>query len=282
MSKNFILFNNQIVPKEKALLSPIDTGILIGDGVFTTLLVQNGVPILIKEHCKRLYSQAKKMNLQIVKISSQLIDELIVQNNAQVGIYRLKLCYIGGGDFFQKNKQSTLIGVLSPYSVKKNPVRLVPYPYPVETPFSHYKTLGYSHRFFLLQWAISQQFDDVVTIDTNGYILETAFANIFWFIGKTLYYPASKLSVFPGITIEIIKKIVSSSIEYSIQPAYRKIQDITTSEQWFIANSLVGIKPILQIGAVKFSRNYALEQYLSETYKKFITTHHKALGVDTF
>ena len=78
MSMNFVLFNDQVVPKENALLSPIDSGILIGDGVFTTLLIQNGVPILIKEHCKRLYSQAKKLNLRIVKLSSQSIHELIL------------------------------------------------------------------------------------------------------------------------------------------------------------------------------------------------------------
>lgn len=279
MNMNFVLFNNQVMPKEKALLSPIDTGILIGDGVFTTLLVQNGVPILIEEHCKRLYSQARKLNLRIIEISSQSIHELLIRNNAKLGTYRLKLCYIAQGDFFQKNKLTILVGVLSPYALRKDPVRLLPYPYPVDTPFSKYKTLAYSHRFFLLQWAISQQFDEVITVDSKDYILETAFANIFWFVGNTFYYPASELPVFPGITIEIIKKIVSSWEGYSIQPIYREIQDITTSEQWFIASSLLGIKPIIQIGSVNLARNHALEHYLCKSYKNFIAIHHKHLGV---
>lgn len=279
MTMNFVLFNNKIVPKENAILSPVDDGILIGDGVFTTLLVQNGVPILIEEHCKRLYFQARKLNLQIVEISFQSIHELLIRNKAKVGTYRLKLCYIAQGDFFQKNKSTTLVGVLSPYALKKDPLRLLPYPYPIETPFSQYKTLAYSHRFFLLQWAISQQFDDVITIESRGYILESAFANIFWFIGNTFYYPASRLPVFPGITIEIIKKIVSSWEGYSIQPTYRQIRDITTSEQWFIASSLLGIKPIVQIGSVHLARNHALEQYLCNAYKKFIAIHHKDLEV---
>lgn len=279
---NFVLFNNQVIPKANALLSPIDNGILIGDGVFTTLLVQNGVPILIEEHCKRLYFQARKLNLQIVQISFQSIHKLLMLNNAKEGLYRLKLCYIAEGDFFQKNKSTILVGVLSPYTLEKDPVRLLPYPCPIETPFSHYKTLAYSHRFFLLQWAISQQFDDVITVNSKGYILETAFANIFWFVGNTFYYPAPRLPVFPGITIEIIKKIVSSWEGYSIQPTYRQIEDIATSEQWFIASSLSGIKSIVQIGSVNLTRNHVLEKYLCKSYKKFIAIHHKDRGVSIF
>ena len=247
-----------------------------------TLLIQNGVPILIKEHCKRLYSQAKKLNLRIVKLSSQSIHELIMRNNAELGTYRLKLCYIAQGDFFQKNKLSNLVGVLSPYTLKKDPIRLLPYPHPIETPFSHYKTLAYSHRFFLLQWAISQQFDDVITIDSKGHILETAFANIFWLRRKTLYYPAAELPVFPGITMAVIKKIVSSWEGYSIRPSYRQVQDITTSEQWFIANSLLGIRPVVQIGLMSLIRNQTLEQRLSYNYKKLISFYQNELKGNFF
>lgn len=272
---NFVLFNDQVIPKENAFLSPIDSGILIGDGVFTTLLVQNGAPILIEEHRKRLYFQAKKLGLQIIEISSESIHELIMRNKAKSGTYRLKLCYIAKGDFFQKNKLSTLLGLLTPYTVRKDPLRLLPYPHPIETPFSQYKTLAYSPRFFLLQWAISQHFDEVITVDSKGYILETAFANIFWFIGNTLYYPAPELPVFPGITIEIIKKIVSSWKGYSIQPTYKQIHEITGLEYWFIASSLRGIQAIVQIGTVKLSRNLVLEHHLSGAYKKFISIDHK-------
>lgn len=264
---NFVLFNDHVVPKENAFLSPIDSGILIGDGVFTTLLVQNGAPILIEEHRKRLYFQAKKLGLQIMEISSESIHELIIRNKAKSGAYRLKLCYIAKGDFFQKNKLSTLIGVLAPYTVRKDPLRLLPYPHPIETPFFQYKTLAYSPRFFLLQWAISQHFDEVITVDSKGYILETAFANIFWFIGNTLYYPAPELPVFPGITLEIIKKIVSSWKGYSIQPTYKQIHEITASEQWFIASSLRGIQPVIQIGSLALARNYNLEQMLIDMYE---------------
>lgn len=275
MKMKFVLYDNQIVSQEKALLSPIDTGILIGDGVFTTLLIRNGVPIFINEHCERLYTQAKQLNLQILEISLQSIYELIIQNNAQRGEYRLKLCYIARGGFFQKTKSSILLGILAPYSQVNHPLRLLPYLCPIETPFSHYKTLAYSHRFFLLQWAIMHQFDDVITKDSRGHILETAFANIFWVKGKTVYYPAPELPVFPGITIEVIKKIISSWEGYAFEKSYKQIQDIDSSAQWFITNSLLGIRPVIQIGSVTLTRNCALEQRLYGGLAKIIATAQK-------
>lgn len=275
MNMKFVLYDNQIVSQDKALISPIDTGILIGDGVFTTLLIQHGMPIFFEEHCERLYAQAKDLNLQTIEISLQSIYELIIQNHAQRGEYRLKLCYIARGGFFQKTKLSILLGILAPYIQVHHPLRLLPYPYPLETPFSHYKSLGYSHRFFLLQWAITHQFDDIITKDSKGHILETAFANIVWVKGKTVYYPAPQLPVFPGITIEVIKKIISSWEGYTLEQSYKQIEDIDSSAQWFITNSLLGIRPVIQIGSVALTRNYALEERLYGGLRKIIATAQK-------
>lgn len=256
--------------EQQVSLSPVDTGILRGDGVFTTLLVTDGLPVFLKEHCKRLYTQAKALNFQIIKVCLESIYELIVRNNAQKGDYRLKICYIARGAFYQKTKLTILLGIISPYTRGHHPIRLLPYPSPIETPFAHYKTLGYSHRFFLLEWAKIHQFDDVLTKDAKGHILESAFANIFWIKNKTLYYIAPDLPVFPGIIIEIIKKTVSSWEGYTIEKSYKQIENIDFSAQWFISNSLLGIRPVIQIGSVALIRNYALEQRLDDALKKAI------------
>lgn len=271
----FVLYDNQIIPEERTLLSPIDTGILIGDGIFTTLLVTNGIPIFLEEHCKRLYSQATKLNLQIIEVCLKSIYQLIIRNNAREGDYRLKLCYIARGDFFQKVKLSILLGILSPYIQTYHPIRLLPYPNPVETPLSQYKTLAYSHRFFLLQWAMMHQFDDIITKDTKGHVLETAFANIFWVKNEIVYYPALELPVFPGITIQIVKKIISSWKGYTIKESYQQIQDIDSSAQWFICSSLLGIRPVIQIGSIDMIRSHALEERFYDGLRKIITMSQK-------
>lgn len=264
----YILYNNKIMPEQQVLLSPVDTGILRGDGVFTTLLVTDGFPVFLEEHCKRLYAQAEALNFEIIKICLKSIYQLIIRNQAQKGDYRLKICYIAREDFYQKKKLTLLLGIISPYTRIDHPLRLLPYPNPIETPLAHYKTLSYSHRFFLLEWAKIHQFDDVLTKDAKGHILESAFANIFWIKNKTLYYTAPDLPVFPGIVIEIIKNIVSSWEGYTIEKSYKHIEDIDFSSQWFMSNSLLGIKPVIQIGSVALIRNYLLEQRLYDALKK--------------
>lgn len=258
----YILYNNQIMPQQEVLLCPVDTGILRGDGIFTTLLVTDGFPVFLEEHCRRLYTQAKELQFQIIKVCSESIYELIIRNNAQKGNYRLKICYIARGEFFQNMKLSLLLGIISSYISSHHSIRLLPYPTPIETPLAHYKTLSYSHRYLLLEWARIRQFDDVITKDAKGHILESAFANIFWMKDKTLYYPALDLPVFPGVTIEIIKKVVSCWEGYTVQKSYKPIEDIDFLAQWFISNSLLGIRPVIQIGSITTIRNHGLEQRL--------------------
>ena len=57
--------NGELVAPHEARLSPFDHGLLVGDGVFETLRVCNGVPFAWRRHIERLVHSAEGLGLPL-------------------------------------------------------------------------------------------------------------------------------------------------------------------------------------------------------------------------
>jgi len=55
--------NGELTPLETARVSPLDHGLVVGDGVFETLRVYGGVPFAWSRHLARLHSSAHGLGL---------------------------------------------------------------------------------------------------------------------------------------------------------------------------------------------------------------------------
>ncbi len=60
-----ININDELFPRDKAVVSVFDSGFILGDGVWEGLRLHNGVLIFLQEHMKRLYQGAKALDLDI-------------------------------------------------------------------------------------------------------------------------------------------------------------------------------------------------------------------------
>lgn len=60
-----VYLNGQLVPREQAVVSVFDHGLLYGDGVFEGIRVYGKRVFLLKEHVERLYESARAIRLVI-------------------------------------------------------------------------------------------------------------------------------------------------------------------------------------------------------------------------
>ncbi len=60
-----ININNELFPRDKAVVSVFDSGFILGDGVWEGLRLHNGVVVFLEEHLQRLYQGAKSLDLDI-------------------------------------------------------------------------------------------------------------------------------------------------------------------------------------------------------------------------
>jgi branched-chain amino acid aminotransferase len=58
-----VWINGELVPLERRRVSPLDHGLVVGDGVFETLRVYRGVPFAWTRHLERLRASADGLGL---------------------------------------------------------------------------------------------------------------------------------------------------------------------------------------------------------------------------
>jgi branched-chain amino acid aminotransferase len=70
-----INLNGKMVPKEQAVVSVFDHGVLYGDGIFEGIRFYSNNIFKLKEHIDRLYDSAKAIMLEIPISKDQMIEE---------------------------------------------------------------------------------------------------------------------------------------------------------------------------------------------------------------
>ena len=96
MSGSALWLDGQLVPGDEAGVSPFDHGLLVGDGVFETLRVYDGVPFAWTRHHQRLVRSAGGLGLTAPG-SQELraaVDDVLAANDLNEG--RVRLTITGG------------------------------------------------------------------------------------------------------------------------------------------------------------------------------------------
>ena len=91
-----IWLNGELVPLESATISPLDHGLVVGDGVFETLRVYRGVPFAWTRHLARLHGSAAGLGLAAPDADDlrAAADAVLVANDLAEA--RLRITVTGG------------------------------------------------------------------------------------------------------------------------------------------------------------------------------------------
>ncbi|MCA9080340.1 MAG: aminotransferase class IV, partial [Planctomycetaceae bacterium] len=87
-----IYLNGALVPKEQAVVSVYDHGLLYGDGIFEGIRIYNTRVFMLKEHIDRLYESAKAIRLTIPISPEEMtaaVERTVAANNLTDGYIRL-------------------------------------------------------------------------------------------------------------------------------------------------------------------------------------------------
>jgi branched-subunit amino acid aminotransferase/4-amino-4-deoxychorismate lyase len=262
-----VYLNGQFLAEEHAFVPVNDRGFLFGDGAFTTLKIQNGKIQHFELHVQKLKRDCQKIGISAFpSLSLTTIEELIKKNRAQRGVWRLKILISRGGNpelKLEQNQIGLLLITLQPYQGHVSPCRLVSYPYPSISPLNKIKSLSMLERLQMVDYALKQGFDDVLTHDSEGFVLETSFANCFWKIENTVFYPDFGLAVYEGMTLQMIIKMLKE-IGMIAQSVKAKVEDIPSQAQLYLCNSMRGVVPITEVNAFIFERDLAFENELQQ------------------
>jgi len=253
-----IFFNGNYYAKNQSLVKVFDRGLLFGDGIFTTLKVENSVPLFLDHHIARLRSSCQFFGIKFSDPGfSAIITRLLKKN--QLKDARIKIIVSRGCDF--KNRI---------YNYEGEPPTMLVLAFPLVTqplrPVSlcisperrgnesiyHHKTISYLPNLTHKTFAQKNGFYDAIILNWKRQVLETSTANLFFIIKDKIITPPKELPLLNGIMRQNLLSLGSIK-NYGFLEDSLTQQALKRVEGAFITSAILEICPVKRIEGQEFS-----------------------------
>jgi branched-chain amino acid aminotransferase len=247
-----IYANGKYTSQKKLTFDISDRGLLLGDGVFDTMLYQNNELTYYNDHYKRLKTAAKLLSFNFNLTNEQLkniITNLIKKNNFQNKQIAIRTNITRGVskrglDFDKSHKVGIYIKLnLIPKSLFMKSIKLgiANIRRNSTSPISQNKTLNYLDNVIEKNRAAKNGYEDAIFLNINEKVSCTTTSNIFYVQKNKIYTPPLKDGVLNGVMREqFIKKKIATTQTTSLN-------NLLKSDYIFLTNSVFGIRPVKTI-----------------------------------
>lgn len=253
---SLIWIDGQWYDRDSAKVSVFDHGLLYGDGVFEGMRVYGGKVFRLEEHVDRLYDSAHAIWLAVPIPKAEMIrvTEEGVRRGHLVEGYLRHLVTRGVGDLGldpRKCARATVIIIFDTISLWPREryeqgltVLTAGTPMPHREALSpRVKSLNYLPHILAKVEGIHAQVDEVLMLDSAGYVAEASGMNLFIVKRGELRTPPAYSGILRGVTRDVILELAASAgIPAREEPLNR--YDVYTADEAFFTGTAAEIAPI--------------------------------------
>lgn len=248
----FILHNDEIREASDRVLSPGQTGLLAGWGVFSTLRVMEGVPFAYQRHWERMRRDAHALRVPFPSepgyIASR-VPRLLRANGAREATLRVAVVRNSGGIWHDAaDRDFDLIALTADLKPWGSGVSLSVHPQArhAANRFRGVKMLSWALNLTMLEEAQEAGFDEVILLNERGEVSECTSANLFVAQGGQVWTPPLDSGCLPGVTRELLLEEVRVE---GIQVGERTLvpEDLARADEVFLTSTTRGLLPVLLI-----------------------------------
>ena len=252
----------------------LDECFQFGLGAFETIGIENGHPILLEKHLKRLRRAADFLKLGDPTergITSQKIMKYLEEQGRQAEVKdefgNLEHC----GLKVMLTKDNVVFSLranhYTPEKYGKGFVMDISKVKRNETsPLVYHKTMNYGDCILEKRNATAAGADERLFLNTKKQISEGTVSNVFFVRKGVICTPEISCGLLPGILREYICE--SEAVEET--DIY--VQDLKWYQECFVTNSLMGIMPVRQIGEIRFEEDQVTKE-LMRKYQDMVRKH---------
>jgi branched-chain amino acid aminotransferase len=267
-----INFNGSIFDDNERILTAQNRAFRYGDGLFESIRVFKGKMPFYNYHFERLLRGMKALKMNIPSyfnphyIKNEISKTLENQSNSRV---RLAVYREDGGFYAPSNQNidfliesTTLpeskyllndlgltIGVFKDYTLR-------------QTPYSAFKSSNSMPYVLAGIFAKENSFEDILLLNTEGYVSEGISSNIFIVKENKLITPSLSSGCVGGIMRQIIFEIAQEQ-EITCKEAQIKIEDVHEADEVFYTNAMQGIRWVENFEDKTYSNDLAQNLYNS-------------------
>jgi branched-chain amino acid aminotransferase len=206
--------NGRLDDLEALRISPLDHGLLVGDGVFETLRVYDGVPFAWRRHHERLVFSAHGIGLGVPDSETlrAAAAAVIEANDLREG--RLRITVTGGESPLGSERGDADATVIVAASELTPPaphadVVTVPWSRNERSAIAGLKTISYAENVRALAYAREHGAIEAVFPNSVGDLCEATGSNVFLVFQNVLHTPPGEAGCLLGVTRALILELAA-------------------------------------------------------------------------
>ena len=243
--------NGQLVDAEGPSVAAVDHGITVGDGVFETCKVIDGVPFALKRHARRLDHSLAGLGLPAADNSVIDAGVTAVLAGEPMAYGRLRYTVTGGaGPLGSDRDSSPLTYIVTASPTPPGPVSaklvVVPWTRNERSAIAGLKTTSYAENVVALAYAKERGGVEAVFANSVGNLCECTGSNIFVVVDGEILTPDLASGPLAGITRGLVIEWCREE-GLTVRDEALPMSILTQAQEVFITSS---IKDVLQVHAI--------------------------------
>ncbi|MGB4400921.1 MAG: aminotransferase class IV [Daejeonella sp.] len=264
MSKQFINFNGDILPADQQVLTIANRGFKYGDGLFESMRLLKGKLMFAELHTERI-----RKGLKLLKMDSwshldtwflnEKVEELVRRNKTGPDA-RIRLTAFRNGEGLYNPSSNHMAFVLEASQLseslyKMNEKGLIIDVFdeitkPVNI-LSNLKTCN--SLIYVLAGIFKNQnsLDEVMVLNSNGFLCESMSSNVFAVYDRKLYTPALSEGCIAGVMRQVVIKLAKENgielVEAQISPDI-----LNEADEVFLTNAARGIQWVMGYNSKRY------------------------------
>ncbi|HTL87245.1 MAG TPA: aminotransferase class IV [Acidimicrobiia bacterium] len=247
----FAWVDGALVPLADARVSVLDHGLVVGDGVFETLRVYDGVPFAWRRHLARLQASATGLGLALSDLSSlrAAADDVLAANGLTEA--RLRITVTGGiapPGSGRGNGTPTVFLTAFPFAPASPAIDVVVAPWSRNEngALAGLKTISYAANVRALAYAKERGAGEAVFANTKADLCEATGSNVFLVQDGVLVTPPASAGCLLGVTRALVLELCA---EVSVPVVERSvpISALADAEEAFLSSTTREVQAIAHV-----------------------------------
>jgi branched-chain amino acid aminotransferase len=251
MTGSYACVDGTLGPVEELRISPLDHGLLVGDGVFETLRVYGGVPFAWTRHLQRLARSAAGLGLDLPDVASlrEQADAVLRANDLREA--RLRITVTGGPAPLGSERAvvpPTVVvaaSALTPWPPTTDVVT-VPWSRNERSATAGLKTISYAENVRALAFAHERGAGEAVFANTRGELCEATGSNVFLVEDRGLVTPPETSGCLLGVTRALILRL-AEELEIDAVEADRSLDALATADEVFLCSTTREVQAVAHV-----------------------------------
>jgi branched-chain amino acid aminotransferase len=254
MSGNFVCVNGEVGPVDALRISPLDHGLLVGDGVFETLRVYGGVPFAWTRHLHRLARSAAGLGLGIPEVATLRAQADAVLAANELTEARLRITITGGPAPLGSERASvppTVVvaaSALTPWPPTAD-VLTVAWPRNERGATAGLKTISYAENVRALAFAHDRGAGEAIFANTRGELCEATGSNVFLVRAGALLTPPEASGCLLGVTRALVLEL-ATELGIAASETDLPLSALADADEAFLSSTTREVQAIAHVDGV--------------------------------